>query len=117
MTPELVDIKLGLHGTHQLQNANLAIHLARKFFETTEPADSSTPAAQTSSDFVLPPTWIAALESARWPGRCQSVNDPNPVFKGTKWFLDGAHTVESLDCCAQWFVAPGVALIPGEKNT
>ena len=28
----------------------------------------------------------------------------------TTWFLDGAHTIESLDCCIRWFVSPGVGL-------
>lgn len=90
---------LGLSGAHQYQNAGLAIHLARKFFQTlegTEPSDT------------LVPTEIKALEQAKWPGRCQTVADPK--HPQTTWFLDGAHTTESLDCCIQWFVSPTVAL-------
>ncbi|TFY83958.1 hypothetical protein EWM64_g60 [Hericium alpestre] len=100
-TPELADIKLGLAGVHQVQNANLAVHLARKFLQTQ---DGFQPTAQ------LPKSFIAGLENARWPGRCQIVADPR--YHNTTWFLDGAHTTESLDCCTRWFVSPEAALRP-----
>lgn len=78
--------------------------------------DPPTPETQASTALPLPPVWVKALESARWPGRCQAVNDPNEGYESTRWFLDGAHTVESLDCCVQWFVAPGLALAAGEDS-
>jgi len=28
---------------------------------------------------------------------------PDPEVKGVRWYLDGAHTVESLKCCGEWF--------------
>lgn len=59
-------------------------------------------------DETLPPTFAKALENAKWPGRCQTV--PSPTHQNTTWFLDGAHTAESLECCMQWFVTPDVAL-------
>ena len=52
----------------------------------------------------LPHQIIEGLQDARWPGRCQIVEDRQPRRKGTRWFLDGAHTVESLLCCGEWFV-------------
>ncbi|KAJ8521967.1 hypothetical protein ONZ45_g1374 [Pleurotus djamor] len=61
-----------------------------------------------NEDDTLTPEFVEGLEKARWPGRCQAV--PDPKHLGTTWFIDGAHTVESLDCCVQWFVSPGVAL-------
>lgn len=51
---------------------------------------------------------IEGLERARWPGRCQVVQDPQD--SGFRWYLDGAHTVESLVCCGDWFVSPGLGL-------
>ncbi|TFY67717.1 hypothetical protein EVG20_g3845 [Dentipellis fragilis] len=81
LIPELADIRLGSPGEHQVQNANLAIHLASKFLQIKDgykPQES------------LPKTFVEGLESAKWP--------------------DGAHTVESLECCMQWFVSPDVAL-------
>ncbi len=89
----------GLSGAHQYQNADLAIHLSRKFLQAQgglEPKDSLTEYE------------INGLQSAKWPGRCQTVPDPNQP--SITWFLDGAHTLESLDCCMQWFVGPHTAL-------
>ncbi|KAI0268375.1 FolC bifunctional protein [Gloeopeniophorella convolvens] len=106
--PELSDIELGLAGAHQVQNARLAVVLARKFLELKGAVQPQT---------TLPQNFIDGLKEARWPGRCQTVTDP--VYPSTTWFLDGAHTVESLDCCAQWFVGPLAALRPdaqGEKR-
>jgi len=57
---------------------------------------------------TLPGTFIEGLKAARWPGRCQTVSDPN--FPPIMWFLDGAHTVESLECSLEWFVSPTATL-------
>ncbi|EFC36896.1 folylpolyglutamate synthetase [Naegleria gruberi] len=49
--------------------------------------------------FHLSETFIEGLKSTRWPGRCQIVN-----FPGLDFYIDGAHTDESLDLCRRWFV-------------
>ena len=89
----------GLPGQHQYQNATLAVHLAQEFLRQKA---SLTPSEK------LDETFSKGLEEARWPGRCQTV--PDPKHKDTTWFLDGAHTKDSLECCMQWFVSPGVGL-------
>ncbi|THH11485.1 hypothetical protein EW145_g640 [Phellinidium pouzarii] len=99
LTPGLSDIKLGLSGFHQYQNANLAISLAQEFLHIKAPLVAPT---------TLSAAFVSGLENTRWPGRCQTV--PDPSLKGTTWFLDGAHTVESLECCVQWFFSPAVGL-------
>lgn len=99
--PSMSSITLGLSGAHQYQNATLAVHLARIFLERhagIEAAPQNT----------LPEPYVKALERAKWPGRCQTVVDPQ--HEQTVWFLDGAHTLESLECCVKWFVAPHTAL-------
>ncbi|KAI0796609.1 FolC bifunctional protein [Abortiporus biennis] len=101
--PGLTDIKLGLHGVHQYQNANLAVHLARRFLR----AKSSSPNTDFETE-TLPESFIKGLQEAKWPGRCQEVVDPK--HPDTLWLLDGAHTKESLECCMQWFVSPDIAL-------
>jgi folylpolyglutamate synthase len=73
--------------------------LSQKFLELKESA---------APESTLPDTFIQGLKAARWPGRCQTVNDPKHPH--TVWFMDGAHTVESLDCCIEWFVSPLAAL-------
>ncbi|KAJ3517979.1 hypothetical protein NLJ89_g158 [Agrocybe chaxingu] len=98
---ELSALKLGLAGSHQVQNAILAVELARSFLE------KQTGVAQ---DPVIPTTFKTGLVKTRWPGRCQTVVDPKRT--GFTWYLDGAHTVESLECCMQWFVNPDVGVPP-----
>ncbi|KAJ3573349.1 hypothetical protein NP233_g2487 [Leucocoprinus birnbaumii] len=89
----------GLAGKHQVQNAILAVELARQFLrERHILADESE----------LPQSFVAGLEAARWPGRCQTVVDP--VHKNLTWYLDGAHTLESLGFCMDWFLSPGVGI-------
>ncbi|THV08397.1 FolC bifunctional protein [Dendrothele bispora CBS 962.96] len=97
--PGFPDLKLGLAGAHQYQNATIAAHLARTFLRVRDSYSDENP---------LPAPFVEGLKNAKWPGRCQMV--PDPVHLRTTWFLDGAHTVESLDCCIDWFVSPGQAL-------
>jgi folylpolyglutamate synthase len=101
----------GLHGAHQVHNATLAVYLAHEFISSQLPA--AKPGESTSPTPLSGP-FTAGLENARWPGRCQTVVDPLRDGDGgkcaTTWYLDGAHTVESLTACAQWFVSPGVTL-------
>lgn len=84
---------------HQYQNANLALHASMTFLHRL---------AGVIPETKIPDTYVKALQEAKWPGRCQMVSDP--AQPSTVWFLDGAHTVESLDCCMQWFVSPDAAL-------
>lgn len=98
---------VGLAGTHQKQNASLAVALARSFLQSH------------SKDFAkgsfLPDSFRDGLVTARWPGRCQTVFDPKCT--SLTWYLDGAHTVESLLCCMQWFVSPGVGISPSNGTS
>ncbi|KIL00587.1 hypothetical protein PAXRUDRAFT_821486 [Paxillus rubicundulus Ve08.2h10] len=97
--PDLKNAKLGLAGKHQLLNASLAVELARVFLLRKGGPLSTQP---------LPDIFLAGLENTKWPGRCQTVCDRN--YPSTTWYLDGAHTTESLTCCVEWFVSPGVGL-------
>ncbi|KAF8205085.1 Mur ligase [Pholiota molesta] len=97
---EAKGLKLGLAGVHQKQNASLAIALAKSFLRTR--------LGTFAEGNRLPESFKLGLIATKWPGRCQTVADPNrPCFT---WYLDGAHTLESLECCVQWFVSPGVGL-------
>lgn len=96
---------VGLAGQHQRQNATLAIYLATYFLKAK---GVSKWFYQMFSAFVAPLTHV------KWPGRCQTVTDP--VHEGLTWFLDGAHTRESLECCVAWFADPDVALKPTEDS-
>ncbi|KAG6830844.1 hypothetical protein H0H92_014496 [Tricholoma furcatifolium] len=96
LEPGLSNIELGLAGVHQQQNASLAVALSKSFL-----------ASQRSfTDTGLPETFVKGLERTKWPGRCQTVTDPKR--ENVTWYLDGAHTVESLECCVKWFASPKV---------
>lgn len=95
--------KLGLAGEHQFQNAALAVQMTHIFLSSV---DASDPRPEPLSQ--LPEPFVTGLVNTKWPGRCQTVHDP--IHQNTTWYLDGAHTTESLSCCVQWFVQPAVGL-------
>ena len=64
--------------------------------------------ADLTFDEPLPELFKQGLAKTRWPGRCQTVQDP--ARPRTIWFFDGAHTHESLECAITWFVAPDTGL-------
>ncbi|ORY89056.1 FolC bifunctional protein [Leucosporidium creatinivorum] len=110
--PELANIKLGLAGLHQRTNASLSISLVQSFLSSPRlPSAYSSHALPHSTSDPLPSSLIAptplpaairkGLEETTWPGRCQVEKDAK--VEGVTWYLDGAHTVESLKCCGEWF--------------
>jgi folylpolyglutamate synthase len=91
-------------------------------------------------DGVIPGQYVTGLELAYWPGRGQILHDPvttkndareaavpeaSPSTNGTRgaaprvprlsFYLDGAHTAESMAACAHWFAdaAHAVPAAPG----
>lgn len=109
--PRLRSLHLGLEGAHQRSNASLALALVRSFLQSPRVRASGAfsgaeEALANQADGSLPPAAIRGLEGARWPGRCQIVRttlDENGR-PGPTWFLDGAHTVESVAICVRWFM-------------
>ncbi|KAH8920519.1 FolC bifunctional protein [Atractiella rhizophila] len=103
INPELRHLTLGLAGVHQLSNASLAVSMVLAFLNpTADLATSTTPPHLHSSIIApspLPPLIVKGLEEVRWPGRCQIAERGR-----LRWLLDGAHTVESLKVCAEWWV-------------
>lgn len=64
-------------------------------------------------EIVFPPLsdrLMTSIINTRWPGRCQTIVDP--VRKGVTWFLDGAHTVESISLCGNWWRQKMNSIIP-----
>lgn len=102
--PEMGTIKLGLAGEHQRQNASLALHLVHRFLQIQNASSEQPP---TTLD-PIPAIYKTGLGKARWAGRCQQIVDPSR--RGLHWLLDGAHTIDSLTCCAEWYFTPELAL-------
>lgn len=81
----------GLKGDFQKYNQALAVMAVREHL-----------GLGTSSDAALldiPDKLITGLREAKLRGRCEVLEAAN-----TRWYLDGAHTKDSLEQVAQWFV-------------
>lgn len=99
-------VELGIKGPAQLKNAALACQLARHFLKTLGLKNSSQlpnfPEDQKIDTKLaeLPNFFTDGLMNCSWPGRCQIVKLPQITF-----FLDGAHTKESMENCLSWFMS------------
>ncbi|XP_020540021.1 folylpolyglutamate synthase isoform X2 [Jatropha curcas] len=95
-------LQLGLEGEHQYINAGLAIALASKWLQRTGHLEV-TYFEQNNS---LPEQFIKGLTTACLQGRAQIVPDRyiNTECDGDLvFYLDGAHSPESMEACARWF--------------
>lgn len=93
-------MELGLQGHFQTLNASLAVaisalHLARLGFSNVP--DPYDPHAS------LPDEFIEALRDTRLGGRCDRRSDT--TSPNVTWYIDGGHTLESIDVAARWFVS------------
>ncbi|KFZ22961.1 hypothetical protein V502_02562 [Pseudogymnoascus sp. VKM F-4520 (FW-2644)] len=89
--PRLKDVRITPDAKFQKQNASLAISLTETVMKRLEP------------DFKLPPDtlpkeFVDGLEQVVLRGRCETKVESN-----IRWFIDGAHTADSLKVSAQWF--------------
>jgi len=98
-TPSGDPIRLGLAGKHQELNAALAIELMRTWTRRTSPV-WGTDALKCLDAGTLPETWATGLAETEWFGRAQVVPDD---VEDLSWYLDGAHTEESMRHVAEWF--------------
>jgi len=97
-------LKIGLYGEVQKHNASLAIALAT--FALAKIRKESVPSLLKCQEDYLPcfaPCEVTSstargLEGTVWPGRSQVVDRGSVVY-----FLDGAHTEESMTACTSWF--------------
>ncbi|RCV46936.1 hypothetical protein SETIT_9G571100v2 [Setaria italica] len=95
---------LGLHGEHQYINAGLAVALASMWLEKQGHKDR-IPLNRTDP---LPDHFIRGLSNASLQGRAQIVPDSQVNSGADKdsslvFYLDGAHSPESMEICAKWF--------------
>ncbi|XP_051907952.1 folylpolyglutamate synthase, mitochondrial [Hippocampus zosterae] len=98
-------LKLGLAGQHQRSNASLALQLSHTWlqrrclpeekFLSAVVETSSIPAA---TPFTPSPVMKKGLADTEWPGRNQTIR-----HGAVTYFLDGAHTMRSMQACVSWF--------------
>ncbi|KAL7376602.1 hypothetical protein ABVT39_011609 [Epinephelus coioides] len=110
--PELEDYKadcgplrLGLAGQHQRSNASLALQLSHTWLQKRCLPVKSFPSTTVENASVLQatsfkpsPIMVKGLADTEWPGRNQTLKH-GPVT----YFLDGAHTMRSMQACVNWF--------------
>ncbi|KAF6983684.1 hypothetical protein CFC21_001818 [Triticum aestivum] len=102
---QLEDQPLGLHGEHQYMNAGLAVALANTWLERQGHLDR----IHVKDHGTLPDQFIKGLSIACLQGRAQIVPDlqVSSECKDASYplvfYLDGAHSPESMEICAKWF--------------
>ncbi|ODV90437.1 hypothetical protein CANCADRAFT_2165 [Tortispora caseinolytica NRRL Y-17796] len=79
---------LGIQGPAQIENASLAIEVCRAHL-------SKITHKQIES---VPYEFRKGIASARWRGRCETLHK-----NGVTYYIDGAHTKESLEGACEWF--------------
>ncbi|KAL0848126.1 hypothetical protein Bca101_021373 [Brassica carinata] len=90
--------RLGLQGEHQYLNASLAVALCSTFLKKIGIEDKND-LNQTSG---LPERFISGLSNAYLMGRAMIVPD-SELPEEIVFYLDGAHSPESMEACATWF--------------
>lgn len=91
----LEGIKILPNAKFQRENASLAIALTEVVVKKLDPSVSLP------SD-KLPAEFVDGLEKVVWRGRCETIDDKD--VEGVKWFIDGAHTEDSLKVAGRWWL-------------
>ncbi|XP_010672944.2 folylpolyglutamate synthase isoform X1 [Beta vulgaris subsp. vulgaris] len=99
-------LQLSLAGDHQLVNASLAVSLCKSWLRRT--GNSGELLSNECHEADMPDAFLRGLSSAHLPGRAQIVYDgisksSNTTTGDLVYYLDGAHSPESMDACARWF--------------
>ncbi|CAI5960961.1 unnamed protein product [Closterium sp. NIES-65] len=97
-------VRVGLAGRHQQVNASLAVSLCRQWAIRSGREEEARAVDEALANKTLPLAYIKGLGGASWPGRCEILQDcpAEPGQAGSAggqltFFLDGAHTVESME--------------------
>ena len=108
-------LALGLYGAIHNRNASVALQLSRYFYEsenqrkvnievnghkTLQTNDSSNETVlKIATPFKLDFEEALGLRLCQWPGRAHIIEKENNLT----YFLDGAHTMLSVQACRAWF--------------
>ncbi|KAJ3043705.1 Folylpolyglutamate synthetase [Rhizophlyctis rosea] len=90
---KLSGLEIGLAGAHQQLNAAVAVALCKEWASRRTAAGTTIDAPES----VI----VQGLAQTRWPGRGQVY--VSKEYPDVKWFLDGAHTPESMLVSSAWF--------------
>lgn len=93
-------LQLGLGGQHQRVNAALAVALCKQWVMTRPPSELHDGLKKVLSNGRLPDSFVRGLQLTKWAGRAEVIHDPSGCLS---FYLDGAHSPESMEACANWF--------------
>lgn len=96
----LSQIKLGLHGDFQKINASVAIAICASHLQKLGYSGLPDPR---NKEATLPAEFVAGLEQVHLGGRCEVRLDA--LRQGLTWYVDGGHTLESIEMAATWFAS------------
>uniref|UniRef100_A0A1B6DJU4 Folylpolyglutamate synthase n=1 Tax=Clastoptera arizonana TaxID=38151 RepID=A0A1B6DJU4_9HEMI len=101
------EINLGLQGDVQKLNASLALQMTNAWMLTKSMKENKNAMKEeirrASKGFTVNNASYYGLKECKWPGRNQIIERISSKYPHT-YFLDGAHTVESIQQCVEWFV-------------
>ncbi|ODV79806.1 FolC bifunctional protein [Suhomyces tanzawaensis NRRL Y-17324] len=96
-------VPLGLAGEFQKQNAALAVKVAEAHLKKLGAPDSDLPKYNDQGIIEeLPEKFTEGLANVDWDGRCQIIQN-KPGYEKINWYIDGAHTLESINVSSKWF--------------
>lgn len=110
-------LKLGMAGDHQYINAGLAVALCRSWLRRTGHSEYFNLPESATEESYLPEPFKEGLAMANILGRAQVIPDlyvrhnehcnmkepGNADSSQLVFYLDGAHSPESMEACAKWF--------------
>eukprot|EP01126_Amoeba_proteus_P001261 TRINITY_DN10359_c0_g1_i2.p1 TRINITY_DN10359_c0_g1~~TRINITY_DN10359_c0_g1_i2.p1 ORF type:complete len:392 (+),score=96.27 TRINITY_DN10359_c0_g1_i2:238-1413(+) len=109
---------LGLQALYQELNAALAIALAHTWLSSKTQSEDQislftgngcTSVSQKNLDqqfptFPLSPAYVTGFMNTKWPGRAQVLRMQDG-YPNVTFYIDGAHTIQSIKQCLLWFQA------------
>ncbi|KAK6112551.1 bifunctional protein FolC family protein [Brugia pahangi] len=100
-------VEYGIPGIHQQLNITLAfqmvklwlekVHKSTNLFKHVENMQVSN--SEVLPGFVVPQKFLDGIRLCQWLGRSQIIERGSVTY-----YLDGAHTPKSLECCMKWFL-------------
>lgn len=96
--PEMHHLQLGLQGDIQRLNATMASAVAATHLHNLGYHDVPAVEDLLAGTAPLPEKFKKGLEETEWPGRFETWQRA-----GVTWYLDGAHTMESVRLAGSWF--------------
>lgn len=93
---ETGNVKLGIEGDFQKDNASLALAVTASHLQSLGVFEKADAVGQSLHD--IPDKFIQGLATVKWQGRCE-VRDEGNIC----WLIDGAHTIDSIKETARWY--------------